>query len=88
MPNRTCYQPEPADGGATGRRNLPLLCGLLALLTVVCGGCTLISAADAVGSTAIGVTKTTVKTTGRVAGGTIRATGKAAGAIVPDKQKE
>ncbi len=47
---------------------LPLAC--LALSTLL-GGCTVVAVADAVASTAIGVTKGVVKTTGKVIGAAI-----------------
>jgi hypothetical protein len=63
-------------------KSLVLSCVLLGGLAL-CSGCTVVSAVDAVGSTAIGVTKGTVKTTGKVAGGAARTTGRAAGAVLP-----
>lgn len=54
-----------------------LLAPALFLCVTLFQGCTVIKVVDAAASTAIGVTKATVKTTGKVAG-----------AVIPDGKKE
>nr|WP_296751293.1 NF038104 family lipoprotein [Thioalkalivibrio sp.] len=53
------------------RNHLPGPLFLLFLLALLSSGCTAVKVVDAAASTAIGVTKGTVKTTGRVVGAAI-----------------